>query len=48
MKKKSGTSMYDDELLNTILAVFEEMVNILKENQNNDSLFYDSADVKGF
>ncbi|WEK70981.1 MAG: helix-turn-helix domain-containing protein [Candidatus Chryseobacterium colombiense] len=46
MKKKSGTSMYDDEMLNTILAVFEEMVNILKENQNNDSLFYDSADVK--
>ena len=46
MKKKSGTSMYDDEMLNTILAVFEEMINILKENKNNVSLFYDSADVK--
>ncbi|WP_426278402.1 hypothetical protein ACN9MN_03530 [Chryseobacterium sp. S-02] len=48
MKKKSGTSIYDDDLLNTILEVFEEMVNILKENKNNDSLFYDNTDVKRF
>jgi len=48
MKKKSGTWMYDEELLNTILAVFEEVVNNLKENQNNDSLFYDSTDMKRF
>ncbi|WP_052248486.1 helix-turn-helix domain-containing protein [Chryseobacterium taiwanense] len=46
MKKRSGTSMYDDELLNTILAVFEEILNTLKENQTHDSQYYDSADVK--
>ncbi|WEK70994.1 MAG: hypothetical protein P0Y62_05410 [Candidatus Chryseobacterium colombiense] len=46
MKKKSGISTCDYELLNTILAVFEEIVILLKEHQNNGSLFYDSADVK--
>lgn len=46
MKKKSGIPMYDDELLNAILAVFVEILNTLQENQTQDSQYYDSADVK--
>jgi len=38
--------MYDDQLMNAVLVVFEEILNTLRKNQINDSQYYDNADVK--
>ncbi|MCE3074676.1 helix-turn-helix domain-containing protein [Chryseobacterium gwangjuense] len=46
MKKKASTPMYDEELLADMLAIFEQLLETLQKNQYNDSLYYDSADVK--
>lgn len=46
MKKKASTPTYEEELLAAMLAIFEELLEALHKNKNNNSLFYDSADVK--
>lgn len=46
MKKKSGIPIHDEELLATVLAVFEEILYTLREHQNGDFAYYDNADLK--
>ena len=46
MKKKPQTRVYDEEVMDTVLAVFEEIINTLRKNQITESHYYDSADVK--
>ncbi|WBV61118.1 helix-turn-helix domain-containing protein [Chryseobacterium camelliae] len=46
MKKKTSTPTYDEELLAAMLTIFEELLEALQKNKNNDSLYYDNADLK--
>ncbi|WP_345208721.1 helix-turn-helix domain-containing protein [Chryseobacterium ginsengisoli] len=46
MKKKPNLQVCDDQLMPTVLAVFAEILDTLKQNQVTDSQYYDSADVK--
>jgi hypothetical protein len=46
MKKKAEPPLYDDQLMNAVLAVFVKILDTLRKGQGNESPYYDSADVK--
>ncbi|MDQ0593933.1 hypothetical protein QFZ37_002302 [Chryseobacterium ginsenosidimutans] len=47
MKKKLNLQISDEELMNTILVVFSEILDTLRKAQAADSRYYDSAESKG-